>query len=111
MSGGNKNSVNRLTVAQHDDEDQDEDQVEDAALAHEVMHTRGRAAAMEHVAMHTSIRKGLEEHGSRAYAAVIDELTQLMHVKKVMHPVERSSLGAKESKKNYKIIHVFEGEV
>lgn len=60
----------------------------------------GKDVAQQHMCYHTSVREGLEEHGHHAYHAIVQELKQLIHDKKVMHPVHWHDLSpeAKASK-------------
>ena len=89
-------SVNQVTVVGDPTDTKD---CSTGVLQHDVMHTRGKIAAMEYVALHTTVQKGLEKYGSRAYAAVMDELKQLVVLKKSMHPVHRSELSVQQSKR------------
>ena len=47
---------------------------------------------------HVSGRKGLQQYGTRAYAAIVKELTQLYHVKEAVTPVFREDLTPAEAK-------------
>jgi hypothetical protein len=53
-----------------------------------------------YICHHTSVKKGLQEHGTDAYKAIVAELRQLLMEKKAIEPVHRGDLSARQIKRS-----------
>jgi hypothetical protein len=82
-------------------------EAEGTDLAHHVTLQRSKNASLpindegepaSYHAFHVSGRKGLQQYGTRAYEAIVKELTQLYQVKEAVTPVHRKELSSAELK-------------